>query len=509
MTSSIWPEAPDSQTQPLRSNLEAPIVIVGAGISGLTTAYELARTGRRPVIIDAAKPAAGETHYTSAHLASVIDDRFVNMERWHGEQGSRLAYQSHATAITWIEHTIQDLGIECDFARINGYLFDPGVKGKDFLEKELEAAWRAGFVQAQLLDITPLRGLTEHPCICFPNQARFNPGLYINGLLRELERMEVPIYRDARVLSWEAKDGVRLKTDNDFEVNCEKVVFACNDPFVRFKYYTMHAPYRSYVMTFEVPENIESDGLYWDTSDPYHYLRFAKNPKGPGRVLVSGGEDHKTGQKEHAEECWKNLEGWTRYNLPWTGRETARWSGQILETIDGLAFLGQDPGGEGKVLMISGDSGMGLTHGTIGALIVSALLEGKTHPWTELYDPGRFRWKAFPQFVQENANVARQYTHVMLPSLHAQTEATEDHGVVVQAGLGKSACVRDGNECKEMNAICPHLGGLVTWNEAEGTWDCQCHGSRFTAEGEVINGPAVTPLKLKNKERVKNAKKAA
>lgn len=502
MSKSLWPASPDRFTRPMEENLDAPIVIVGAGISGLTAACELARKGLAPVLVDAGRPGAGETHKTTAHLASVIDDRFVNIARWHGDQGAKLAYQSHAAAIDWIEKTVGELGIECEFSRLNGYLFAAREEDKDFLLEELEAGREAGHTEAQWLAGTPLQGLEQYPCIVFPNQARFNPGLYFNGLLEEVCRLGVRIYRDARILSWEDKGRVLLKTDKGLEISCDKVIFACNDPFVRFRYYTLHAPYRTYAVALRVPDDVETDGLYWDVEDPYHYIRFASDPGGNGRVAIVGGEDHKTGQKEHAETSWARLAEWSRMHLPFVGESVAQWSGQVLETVDGLAFIGKDPGGRGKIFLVSGDSGMGLTHGTLGGILLGSLVTGENHPWQELYDPGRFRWKAFPEYVQENANVARQYTHVLLPAPDKKRELSEGHGVVVQEGLKKVACVGQDGSRRELTAICTHLGGLVRWNEAEGTWDCECHGSRFTASGEVLNGPAVTPLKVRDpKER--------
>jgi glycine/D-amino acid oxidase-like deaminating enzyme/nitrite reductase/ring-hydroxylating ferredoxin subunit len=493
MTPSIWPSA-SAPGEPLGTDADVPVAIIGAGIAGLTVAYALAQRGIHAVILDAGAPGEGQTHYTSAHLASVIDDRFVSMEKWHGAEGSRLACQSHAAAIDFIEEIVKRHGISCEFERVEGHLFAADPKDIPFLREELRAARRAGHVDAEWVSGVPLGGLESRAAIRFPRQARFNPGLYLKGLLQAVVEAGVRIFPRTRVLSWKENNGIILKTERGNSVHCKMAVAACNDPFVRFRYYVLHAPYRSYVSVFNVSEGDAADGLFWDTADPYHYLRFATAPDGRGKVLLAGGEDHKTGQAGDEAASWERLEAWTRKTLPFVRERIMNWSGQILETCDGLAFIGADPGGKGKMFLVSGDSGMGLTHGTIAGLLLPDLMSGRSHAWEKIYDPGRLRLKALPHVIEENANVMAQYAHHLKAGCSAHCPLTEE-GVVVQKGLQKIARVRtdEGKEI-ELSAVCPHLGGLVEWNSAERTWDCECHGSRFTADGAVICGPAVTPL---------------
>jgi glycine/D-amino acid oxidase-like deaminating enzyme len=488
MAKSIWPSYQQGSFPRLEGSLEAEIIIVGAGIAGLTTAYTLCRSGLEVAVVDAGEPGPGETARTTAHLASVFDDRFVQLEHWRGEEAARLACESHRAAIDFIETLVGEHGISCDFQRLEGYLFAAHRKDADFLPRELAAARRAGHKEAELLARTPLPGLESHACIRFPGQATFNPGLYMRGLLGAVLGKGVSIFTGARVQSWEIKKSkVHLKTEAGHSLSCGKVVFCTNDPYVRLRYYTLHAPYRSYALALKTNEIPALPGLYWDTLDPYHYVRFAEDASGHS-VLVVGGEDHKTGQEEHAAGRWDVLEAWARRHFPFVGECTARWSGQILETLDGLAFIGADPAGKGRVFLSSGDSGMGMTHGTLGALLLADLVHGRPHRWQELYDPGRFPWRACGPVLRENANMAAQYLHYLRPE-HGDGKGSE--GRRVQRGLRKVAR-QDG---RDLCAVCPHLGGLVSWNDAEKTWDCECHGSRFSAGGQVVNGPAVSPLK--------------
>ncbi|SDU05316.1 Glycine/D-amino acid oxidase [Verrucomicrobium sp. GAS474] len=501
MTTSPWPSSSLGENQLLDRDLEADIVIVGAGIGGLTTAYVLAKKGLRPIVIDAVGPAGGESHATTAHLASVIDDRFANLESWIGEELTQVACQSHMAAIDFIEEIVERHRIPCDFKRLDGYLFAASDACVPALREELEAARRAGHAKAEWLEETPLPGLKGHPAIRFPNQATFNPGLYLNGLLNAVRSLGVPIYTHTRVTSWQRDRKVTLKTERGFEVTCQDVVFACNDPFIRFRYFAVECAYRSYAVAFEVEEggkkgiDEKTDGLYWDTEDPYHYIRFAAHPDGAGRMLIVGGEDHKTGQCDAPEKAWQELENWSRLRFPFAGKVLRRWSGQILETQDGLALIGADPKEANQVFLLSGDSGMGLTHGTLGALLIGDLIEGRPNAWASVYDPGRICWKRLPHLLKDNTATLAQYSrHFPHPAL-PENPPPGKHGLVYQNSHGKvgRSVSPEGAVC-EVHAVCPHLGGVVTWNEAEGTWDCPCHGSRFEANGKVVNGPATHPL---------------
>jgi glycine/D-amino acid oxidase-like deaminating enzyme/nitrite reductase/ring-hydroxylating ferredoxin subunit len=494
MTHSIW-SMPENAARTLGGELDSDVIVVGGGISGLTAAYCLAREGCSPVIVDMREPGAGETQNTTAHLASVLDDRFVQLEKIHGEARSRLVYQSHAAAIDFIEATVKKWKIDCDFQRVNGHLF-ASLEQKDFLHQELEASRRAGHVHAEWMETTPLQGIEHFPCIRFPGQAQFEPGRYLQGLLRAIQSQQIPVYGGVRIISWKEEDGkVVLQAADGQELRCNKVVFACNEPFVRFRYFTQLSPYRTYVAAFEAYSDAP-DALYWDMEDPYHYVRFAvDSAHGNERLLLVGGEDHKTGQSEHSAEAWEKLERWARHHFPYLGKMRAQWSGQVLETIDGLAYIGPDPGGSGRVYLITGDSGMGLTHGTLGGMLIADQIAGISNEWAEVYDPGRFRLRAAKEYLRENMNVARQYVKVVLPAAHSTGALPRGCGLVVQRGARKVArsITRDGmvHEC---SAICTHLNGVVQWNEAEQTWDCPCHGSRFTPDGEIIIGPATEPL---------------
>jgi Rieske Fe-S protein len=236
--------------------------------------------------------------------------------------------------------------------------------------------------------------------------------------------------------------------------------------------------------------------LYWDTLDPYHYVRlYDPTDGGDDDVLIVGGEDHKTGQAEEPEEeRFGRLEAWARAHFPVEGTEF-RWSGQVLEPVDYLAFIGRNPG-DRHVYIATGDSGNGMSHGTIAGMLISELILGRESPWTAVYEPSRVTLGAAPEFLKENLNVAAQYTdHVTPGEVNDVAEIPPGEGRVIRRGTHKLAAYRAGDGTLSVrSAVCTHLYCVVDWNSAEKTWDCPCHGSRFATDGTVINGPAVAPL---------------
>jgi Rieske Fe-S protein len=258
----------------------------------------------------------------------------------------------------------------------------------------------------------------------------------------------------------------------------------------------------TYVIGARVPRGSITKGLYWDTSDPYHYVRLHNisselisedNDKiKTYDMLIVGGEDHKTGQEDDADERYARLELWSRKRFPMMEGVEFRWSGQVMEPIDGLAFIGRNPMDSPNVYIATGDSGMGMTHGTIAGILLTDLILGRENPWAHLYDPSRKTFRAGLEFAKENLNVIMQYKDWLTGSeVHSFDEITPGTGAIIQGGLRKVAAYRDEKGVlHEHSAVCTHLGCIVAWNSGEKTWDCPCHGSRFDAYGRVISGPA-------------------
>jgi len=502
-TTSIWMEtaeaAPDSGA--LNENLRADVLIVGAGIAGLTTAYLLARQGKKVVVLDDKTIGDGNTNRTTAHLASAIDDRFYEMERLHGEAGARLAYESHAGAIDKIEEIVKNENIDCDFSRLDGFLFAPPGESTDELKKELAAAKRAGVVGVEIVDRAPLASFDTGTALRFPHQGQFHVLKYLSGLARALEKNGGRIFTGTHAEKIEGGAQALVTTTHGQTVTADAVVVATNTPVNDiFAIHTKQAPYRTYAIGARVPAGSITKALYWDTPDPYHYVRLQSVKGGANNashdVLIVGGEDHKTGQANDMDERYRRLEAWTRERFPIIESVDYRWSGQVFETVDGLGYIGVNPGDAKNIYIATGDSGMGMTHGTIAGILLTDLIMGRENPWTKLYNPSRLKIGALGEFAKENANVAEQYTDWASGGEVDSVDKIEaGTGALVQRGLMKVAAYRDdAGALYECSAVCTHLGCIVNWNGSEKTWDCPCHGSRFDTRGKVIQGPAIRDL---------------
>ena len=509
-TTPVWYEsARPPRYGPPPAGLSVDVCVVGAGIAGLTTAYLLAREGKSVVVLDEGEVASGQTGRTSAHLGCAIDDRFYEVERIHGIEGSRIAYESHRDAIEQIHRISIQEKIDCDFQHVDAYLFLAPGQDPSALDKELAASWRAGFADVKKHERMSLRGCAETgPCLQFPRQARFQPLKYLAGLAKAVERAGGQVFTGCRVKDVQGaepdkKQPARVQIDDGpTAVECAAVVVATNTPAPINDWlgiYTKQASYRTYVIAAEVPRGSVADALYWDDDDPYHYVRLEALPeKTPGRqgvdLLIVGGEDHKTGQFPEEGAPFKNLEAWGRKMFPSMGQVRARWSGQVQEPVDYVAYIGHAATAKENVFVATGDSGMGLTHGTIAGMLLTDLIMGRENPWAALYDPTRKTLNM--DFVAENANVMAQYADLLTGGdVKSVTEVAPGTGAVMREGLKKVAVYRDaGGKVHKHSALCTHLGCVVQWNHVEKSWDCPCHGSRFDPEGKVVMGPAIDDL---------------
>jgi len=322
----------------------------------------------------------------------------------------------------------------------------------------------------------------------------------VQGLEQRLQREAAFLYGRRRADRIEGGEPCHVHTKGGGRVTAGAVVVATGAPFdAGLELHTKQAAYNTYAVGLEVLKGSVPPALYWDTEDPYHYIRVRPAADGQGAdLLIVGGEDHKTGQAQDQAERWARLAAWARRRVPSAGAVKHQWSGQVFETADGLGLIGRAPVGA-NVYVIAGDSGMGMTHGTLGARLVSNLIRGEADPLAGVYSPGRWTPAALHTLLAENVNVAAQYLDWLTGGEVSSADAIPPgHGAVVRHGLGKSAVYRgkDG-KAVELSAVCPHMGGVVRWNPGEQTWDCPCHGSRFTADGEVLHGPAVEGLKRK------------
>ena len=495
---SVWTASrPEFSSRPLTQSLDTDVCIVGAGITGLSTAYCLSCEGKSVVVLDDGPIGGGMTERTTAHLSNVIDDGYVEIERLHGEEGARLAADSHTAAIDRIETIVTSERIACDFERINGYLFQGPEHSREKLEQERLAALRAG-VEVVQVDDPSVPALEPGPCLRFPRQAQFHPLQYLSGLAQAIERRGGQIFTGCHVEAVKSGTPSRIETRSGHVITAHSVLVATNIPINDMVVvHTKQAPYTTYVIGASVPKNSVPAALSWDQADPYHYVRIQKGPAADSQdMLIVGGEDHKTGQADDGAERHRRLEQWARIRFPMIQHIEYRWSGQVLEPIDGLGFIGRNPSDASNIYIATGDSGMGMTHGTLAGMLITDLILDRKNPWSTLYDPSRKSLRAAGTFVHENLNVAAQYGDWLSSGdVESEDQILKGTGAILRHGLQKIAVYRDeGGELHRCSAVCPHLKCIVAWDSIEHSWNCPCHGSRFNAYGKVLNGPAMSDL---------------
>ena len=498
-TTSVWMATANTPSQArLRENIRTDVCIIGAGIAGMTTAYLLAKEGRSVVVVDDGAIGGGMTGRTTAHLTNAYDDRYVEMEKLHGADGSRLIAESHTAAIDKVEQIVWNEHIDCGFERLDGFLFMPPNESPELLHDELKASHRAGLTSVELVQRAPIETFDTGPALRFPRQAQFHPLEYLTGLTRAFIRDGGRVFNETHATKITGGNNARVETNLGPAVTCDAIVVATNTPVNdRVAIHTKQAPYVTYVIGVRVPKESVTRALFWDTPDPYHYLRLdGAEANDSSDLLIVGGEDHKTGQENDGAERFARLEQWTRERFPQSRAVEFRWSGQVMEPVDAIAFIGRNPLDDDNVFIATGDSGQGMTHGTIAGMLLTDLLQGRKNRWEDLYSPSRITLRSFGEYAGENLNVAGQFTDYVTPGqISSVDELNPGEGAIMREGLSKLAVFRDeGGSVHRLSAVCPHLGCVVAWNSTEKTWDCPCHGSKYRADGRVYQGPANSDL---------------
>jgi glycine/D-amino acid oxidase-like deaminating enzyme/nitrite reductase/ring-hydroxylating ferredoxin subunit len=494
----VWiDDTPIRKFRKLQKNIRADILVVGAGVTGITAAYLLKKAGLTVALIDRDRVASTDTGHTTAHLTYVTDVQLQQLVRNFGNDHAQAAWDAGAAAIDEIERIVEEEGIECEFARVPAYLHARvGASSKNeasSLKKEADVAAKRGF-DAAYLDSAPYFNL---PAVRFANQAKFHPRKYLRSLVAKVAGNGSHVFEKSAASEFDAKKG-RVKVNRNW-ISFDRVVMATNNPLVgrasivgATLLQTKLSLYTSYAFGARVPIGTIPEALFWDTREPYDYLRVDK--RSGFDYVVFGGEDHKTGQKRNTKRAFARLLARLKKIIPYAHVDH-RWSGQVISSPDGLPYIGGNAEGQ---FVATAYCGNGITFGTIAAMMARDWSSGRKNPWTELFAVDRKKIKgAAWNYLKEN----KDYPYYMIKDRLARAEADSvrelkpGNGMITGRRGKKVAAFRDvkGN-IHRLSPVCTHLGCLVRWNPSESTWDCPCHGSRFKPTGEVIAGPAEEPL---------------
>lgn len=491
MTESLWADGTlsDPRARLDRDDVHVDVAVVGGGITGITAALLLKLAGKRVAVLEARRVGSGVTGGTTAHITEAVDTRYHVLESKFGREGARLTAESSRAAIELIADLQSRFGIGCGFERVPGYFFTGRDEDVEEVQRELEAARRAGLVVHSAPCPLPIVVKTA---IRFEDQAQFHPLTYVNGLASQIPGDGSFVFESSRVLTVDEGEPCRVHLEHGAVLTADRVILATHAPLNRVLLQTKVAHYRSYVVSGPVEQS--AHGLFWDTDDPYHYVR--SHRVGDETHLIVGGEDHKTGQETDTEAPFERLR---EYAAGLGLRQvTHRWSAQVIEPVDGLPFIGRNAASE-HVYVATGFSGNGMTFGTIAAKLLADACLNRANPYAELYAATRMKPLAsLTSFLGENIDFPLHLLSDTVRPAEARSvdEVGPGQGKIVRVAGERLAVYRDQKgRLHAVSPVCTHLGCHVRFNTAERTWDCPCHGSRFDTEGKVLDGPAVLPLK--------------
>jgi glycine/D-amino acid oxidase-like deaminating enzyme/nitrite reductase/ring-hydroxylating ferredoxin subunit len=498
MYTSRWSkEARQTSFPTLAENITADVAVIGGGITGITTAYLLSQKGLRVALIDKARFGSGETSHTTAHLTYVTDTRLLELARVFGKERARLVWDAGRTAINEIARIVSAESIDCNWQIAAGYLHVPWLKRSEFanhrLDEEAALAQELGFA-AQYVQAAPVVG---RPAMMVPDQALFHPMQYLATLIERVVARGGLLFENTEYSDIE--ENPQAVVAGDYRIRCKYVVIATHVPVAgktgrlrALSFQSKLAPYSSYAVGAELPPDPAARAMFWDLNNPYNYLRV--EARGENDYAIFGGKDHKTGQEAHPEHCYEELETLLAEILP-QARVTDRWSGQVIETHDGLPYIGETSEGQ---FIATGFSGNGMTFGTLAARMACDAIADVENPWLEAFHPTRPAMLRAPwTYLKENFDYPRYLVKDYLAPKERDEIKTPTAGsgkVMHINGNRLAVYCNDAGEISACSAVCPHLGCLVRWNSAEQTWDCPCHGSRFGPEGKLMAGPAEKTL---------------
>ncbi|WP_142685270.1 FAD-dependent oxidoreductase [Chitinophaga polysaccharea] len=489
-TTSLWQDhaTPFAESNKAQPETLYDVIIIGGGITGISTAFLLQDEGKNCLLLEAENIGYGTSGGTTAHLNTLLDVPYYQIQKNFGKEAAQQVYASATEAIALIRHNISRWGIDCGFRDANAILFAQNEEQDKELDKIAKTSAEAG-LEMNTIDSLPV-DIPFTRAMQAGEQATFSPLQYIQGMARAFETAGGTILQQCRVTGIENNNTVTVTT-NAGAFKAKAVIYATHIPTGINLLHLRCTPYRSYAMAFTLENGQYPEELIYDMYDPYHYYR-TQEADGQ-KYLIAGGEDHKTGEQENTQQCFLKLEAHIRQHFK-VKEIKYRWSSQYYEPVDGLPYIGRLPGTEDNIYVATGYGGNGMTYSSVAALLLKRLILGQNPKNELLFDPNRLKPVAgFSQFISHNADVVKQFMGKFFSGeqLEALAGVAPGEGKVVEYENQKIAVYKDEQgKLYAVKPICTHMKCEVGWNTAERSWDCPCHGARYDIEGKVLNTPA-------------------
>lgn len=484
---------------PLAAPAEVDVAVVGGGIAGLSTAWELARKGMGVMVLESGRIAGGVTGYTTGKLTALHTAVYDTLRSRHGAEAAGLYASSHSAALAHVIEVAQEFGVDCSLERRPALTYCEDPAGVEALRTEAEAARAAG-LDASFVTETglpyPVAGAVR-----VEDQAQFHPLAYLRALVDDLVARGGSLYEGTQVTGVSGGDPCRVTTASGAAVYARHVVVATHHPvFDHALLATRLTQHRDLVVAGPMPAELDPDGMYITQEGGKRSVRTAPLAKGQ-RLLIVTGEAFAPGADDDVRARFARLDAWARERFPGVSI-TQRWAAQDNSSTDALPLIGGLPTAGDNVYVATGFAGWGMTGGVLAGQLIASLVTGTPQPWTDLYDPHRFgpAVRSAPAFLKAQWDTGKHFVKDRLDTLvdgsnGPVSELQPGEGTVVRGAAKPCAVHRDDEgHLHVVSAVCTHMGCLVAFNNAERTWECPCHGSRFGIDGAVLQGPALKPL---------------
>lgn len=493
---SFWiASTPETDFPSLTENISVDVAVLGGGIAGITSALFLKDAGLTVAVLEAGRILEGVTGHTTAHISSAHNIIYRYLIDHFGKEGAKQYADANQMAIERIARLVGDNSIACDFRRTSEYIYAENRDDLDKLKTEFEAAESLG-LPVSFLDAAPLPFKT-YGAIHYQNQAQFHPRKYLMALAKLIPGDGSFIFENTRALDVEGGEPHRIKTDKGY-LTAKIIIIATHYPILNQGLLFMRmAPYRSYVLGIRVADEIPEE--MFDSSEyPSHYIRTQPTPD--GHLIIVGGEDHATGHVTNTAEHYKRLERFARDHFQVKSIDY-RWSTQDNYSFDRVPFIGRLTPGSRHIYVATAFKGWGMTHGTVAGMVLSDMILGRPNPYHELYDPGRLKLLTTgAKLITQNIHIAETLIRGRLSRPEKLTPLDVGEAKVAEIDDKEAAVYKDDRgEIHSISPVCTHMGCIVSWNNAERSWDCPCHGSRFNFDGEILHCPTVKKLEKNNR----------